>query len=35
VSGNYFWPFNVIIITPIIRLLIIGHWAQVIEETVS
>jgi hypothetical protein len=25
----------VIIITPIIRLLIIGHWAQVIEETVS
>lgn len=32
-NGNYFWPFNIIIITPVIRLLIIGHWAQIVKET--
>lgn len=31
--GQYYWPFNLLLITPIFRLLIIGHWAQIIKES--
>jgi hypothetical protein len=33
--GQYYWPFSIILITPVFRLLITGHWAQIIQESVG
>merc|ERR1739844_745769 len=32
-DGNFYWPFLAIVITPMLRVLLIGHWAQVMKDT--
>merc|ERR1712113_874828 len=32
-DGKFYWPFLAIVITPILRVLLIGHWAQVMKDT--
>jgi len=32
-DGNLYWPFLAIVITPVLRVLLIGHWAQVAKDT--
>jgi len=32
-DGDFFWPFLVMIITPLLRIQILGHWAQVMKDT--
>ena len=31
---KFYWPFLVVLITPIIRIMLVGHWAQVMKDTV-
>ena len=33
-SGKFYWPFLAIVVTPMLRVLLIGHWAQVMKDTV-
>ena len=33
-KGKFYWPFLAIVITPMLRVLLIGHWAQVMKDTV-
>merc|ERR1711962_663444 len=32
-DGKFYWPFLAIVITPTLRVLLIGHWAQVMKDT--
>merc|ERR1719266_718004 len=32
-DGKFYWPFLAIVITPMLRVLLIGHWAQVMKDT--
>jgi len=32
-DGNFYWPFLAIVVTPMLRVLLIGHWAQVMKDT--
>lgn len=32
-DGNFYWPFLCIVITPALRVLLVGHWAQVLKDT--
>lgn len=32
-EGNFFWPFIVMLITPLLRIQLLGHWAQVMKDT--
>ena len=34
-SGEFYWPFLVIMVTPAIRLMLVGHWGQIMKDTVS
>ena len=33
-SGEFYWPFLVIMVTPAIRLMLVGHWGQIMKDTV-
>jgi len=32
-DGKFYWPFLAIVMTPVLRVLLIGHWAQVMKDT--
>jgi len=32
-DNKFYWPFLVVLITPIIRIMLVGHWAQVMKDT--
>merc|ERR1712115_620795 len=32
-DGKFYWPFLVVLLTPALRVLLIGHWAQVMKDT--
>jgi len=32
-DNQFYWPFLVILLTPIIRIMLVGHWAQVMKDT--
>merc|ERR1712115_86855 len=32
-DGKFYWPFLVVLLTPALRGMIIGHWAQVMKDT--
>merc|ERR1719266_1133564 len=32
-DGKFYWPFLAIVVTPMLRVLLIGHWAQVMKDT--
>lgn len=32
-DGKFFWPFLVMILTPLLRIQLLGHWAQVMKDT--
>merc|ERR1712029_825056 len=32
-DGNFYWPFLVIMLTPAIRLMLVGHWGQIMKDT--
>lgn len=32
-EGSFYWPFLAIVATPLLRVLLIGHWAQVMKDT--
>jgi len=32
-DGTFYWPFMVLMLTPTLRILFIGHWAQVMIDT--
>ena len=34
-SGNFYWPFLVIMVTPALRLMLVGHWGQIVKNTVD
>ena len=31
---KFYWPFLVVMLTPVIRIMLVGHWAQVMKDTV-
>merc|ERR1711874_79775 len=31
--GKFYWPFLVLMLTPVIRIMLVGHWAQVMKDT--
>ena len=33
-AGEFYWPFLVIMLTPALRLLLVGHWGQIMKDTV-
>ena len=33
-AGNFYWPYLVIMITPALRLMLVGHWGQIVKDTV-
>jgi len=32
-DNKFYWPFLVILITPVLRIMLVGHWAQVMKDT--
>merc|ERR1711902_445067 len=30
---KFYWPFLVVMLTPVIRIMLVGHWAQVMKDT--
>merc|ERR1711936_441588 len=32
-DNQFYWPFLVILITPVLRIMLVGHWAQVMKDT--
>jgi len=32
-AGEFYWPFLVIMLTPALRLLLVGHWGQIMKDT--
>merc|ERR1711988_371205 len=32
-DGNFYWPFLVIMLSPALRLMLVGHWAQIMKDT--
>jgi len=32
-DGEFYWPFLVIMVTPAIRLMLVGHWGQIMKDT--
>ena len=34
-AGEFYWPFLVIMLTPALRLLLVGHWGQIMKDTVG
>merc|ERR1719232_1534400 len=32
-DGKFYWPFLVIMLTPAIRLMLVGHWGQILKDT--
>jgi len=32
-DGKFYWPFLVVLLTPALRVMLIGHWAQVMKDT--
>ena len=34
-DGKFYWPFLVIMLTPAIRLMLVGHWGQILKDTVG
>jgi len=30
---KFYWPFLVLMLTPVIRIMLVGHWAQVMKDT--
>jgi len=32
-DGKFYWPFLVIMISPALRLMLVGHWAQIMKDT--
>jgi len=32
-DGMFYWPFLCIMVTPVLRVLLVGHWAQVMKDT--
>jgi len=32
-DNQFYWPFLVILLTPMIRIMLVGHWAQVMKDT--
>ena len=34
-DGKLYWPFLIIMLTPAIRLMLVGHWGQILKDTVS
>lgn len=34
-TGKFYWPFLVIMLSPALRLMLVGHWAQIMKDTVS
>ena len=34
-DGKFYWPFLIIMLTPAIRLMLVGHWGQILKDTVS
>ena len=33
--GNFYWPFLIIMLTPALRLMLVGHWGQIMKDTVG
>ena len=33
-AGKFYWPFLVIMLSPALRLMLVGHWAQIMKDTV-
>jgi len=32
-DNKFYWPFLVVMLTPVIRIMLVGHWAQVMKDT--
>lgn len=32
-DGQFYWPFLVVLLTPVLRVMLVGHWAQVMKDT--
>lgn len=32
-DGKFYWPFLVIMLSPALRLMLVGHWAQIMKDT--
>jgi len=32
-DNKFYWPFLVLMLTPVIRIMLVGHWAQVMKDT--
>jgi len=32
-DGKFYWPFLIIMLTPAIRLMLVGHWGQILKDT--
>merc|ERR1712240_779268 len=32
-DGNFYWPFLIIMLTPALRLMLVGHWGQIMKDT--
>merc|ERR1712168_1175998 len=32
-DNKFYWPFLGILITPVLRIMLVGHWAQVMKDT--
>jgi len=32
-DGKFYWPFLVIMLSPALRLMLVGHWAQILKDT--
>merc|ERR1719357_1379914 len=32
-DNQFYWPFLVVMMTPLIRIMLVGHWAQVMKDT--
>jgi len=32
-DNQFYWPFLVVMLTPLIRIMLVGHWAQVMKDT--